>query len=71
MKELEINHRKSVYDNLIKYDYFAKESDTIEVTEWTNGEGYDIIFGEKLVSLTYGQLNAINYLVDTLSYQNK
>lgn len=39
---MERANRKSVNDNLCKYDHLAKEDDFIEVTEWTNGEGWDI-----------------------------
>lgn len=53
---------------LKKYDHLAKDSDFIEVTEWANGEGWDICLNDKLISLTYGQLEAIKYLVKTLDY---
>lgn len=69
--KLEITQRKSVSDSLKKYDYLAKEDSFIEVTEWTNGEGYDITIDEKMISLTDGQLDAIYYLVETLMFQNK
>lgn len=39
---MEIYERKAVSDELKKYDHLAKDSDFIEVTEWTNGEGWDI-----------------------------
>ena len=39
---LSVKNRKSVSDDLSIYDYLAKKDDYIEVTEWTNGEGYDI-----------------------------
>lgn len=35
---MERANRKSVNDNLRKYDHLAKKDDFIEVTEWTNGE---------------------------------
>ena len=65
---MKINERKSVSDELKKYDHLAKDMDFIEVTEWTNGEGWDIWLNDRLMSLTYGQLEAINYLVKTLDY---
>lgn len=65
---MEFNSRKSINDKLTKYDYLAKDNDFIEVTEWTNGEGYDIIINDKIISLTYGQLDAINYLTKSLEY---
>lgn len=65
---MEFVNRKSVNDKLTKYDYLAKDNDFIEVTEWTNGEGYDIIINDKIISLTNGQLDAINYLTKSLEY---
>lgn len=65
---MEIVNRKSINDNLKKYDYLAKDDDFIEVTEWTNGEGYDITINDKIISLTAGQLEAINYLTKSLEY---
>ena len=54
---------------LAKYKYYlAKEDAFIEVTEWTNGEGWDISIDDKIFTLTSGQLEAINYLTKTLEY---
>ena len=64
------SERKSVYDDLKKYDILAKEDSFIEVTEWTNGEGYDIHIDEQMFSLTHGQLEAINYLTKVLEYES-
>ena len=68
---MEFNSRKSVNDKLKRYDYLAKDEDFIEITEWTNGEGYDITINDKTISLTEGQLNAIDYLVKSLEYKSK
>lgn len=71
------NTRKSVSDDLSKYDYLRNTDETafIEITEWTNGEGYDITIetknDSKLISLTNGELEAINYLTKTLDYNNE
>lgn len=67
---MEINNRKSIWDNLRKYDYLLNKDDntTIEVTEWTNGEGVSICIGDKSLELSYGELDAINYLVQSLKY---
>lgn len=64
----EFNQRKSVNDSLYKYDILAKEDSYIEVTEWNNGEGWDITIDNKLISLTYGELEAINHLINLLQY---
>lgn len=33
----------------------AKKDDFIEVTEWTNGEGWDITINDKVIPLTRGE----------------
>ena len=66
---MELDERKAVNDSLKKYDHLAKDSDFIEVTEWANGEGWDISLNDKLISLTYGQLEAIKYLVKALEVE--
>ena len=70
------NTRKAINDDLSKYDYLLNkdEHSFIEVTEWTNGEGFDITIetktGSKLISLTIGELEAINYLTKSLEYNS-
>lgn len=44
---MKIGSKKSIYDDLQKYDYLKDKSSFIEITEWTNGEGWDIIVDEK------------------------
>lgn len=41
----EVNNRKSV--NVSIDDGYHKEHEFIEVTEWVNGEGYDITISER------------------------
>lgn len=65
---MEFVNRKSVHDDLKKYDYLAKDNDFIIVTEWTNGEGIDVTINDTLISLTYGQLEAIYFLQNALRY---
>lgn len=67
---MEQYNKKSVSDDLKKYDHLAKDSDFIEITEWYNGEGIDIAINERLFSLTHGQLEAINYLYKSLDYND-
>ena len=67
---MKFNSRKSVNDKLKKYDYLAKDNDYIEVIEQTNGDGYDISINDKIISLTSGQIDAINYLVRSLEYKS-
>ena len=65
---MEIKQRKTVFDELNKYCHLAKDDDFIEVTEWTNGEGYDISMANKSFSVTIGELEAILYLTRALDY---
>lgn len=68
---MKINSRKSINDDLQKYDHLKNESSFIEITEWTNGEGWDIAINERIFNLTYGELEAINYLIKALDYESK
>jgi len=61
--------RKAILCELKKFCYFAKDHDFIEITEWHNGEGYHISTCgsmDKEISLTNGELKAINTLVGML-----
>ena len=69
---MECKKRKSVFADLNVFDYTAKENNFIQVTEWTNGEGWDIsINDDTIFSLTQGQLEAINYLSKKLDHEFK
>lgn len=66
---METSRNKNIVDNLKNYDYLASDTDYISVTEWQNGEGYDVdINGKQIFRLTQGELEAINYLVKTMEY---
>ena len=65
---MKITKLKSVSDNLKKYDYLAKDSDFIQITEWANGEGYAVDINENTYNFTTGQIDAINYLIKSLDY---
>lgn len=66
---MKIGSRKSINDDLQKYDHLKNKSSFIEITEWTNEEGWDIAINEKMFNLTYGELEAINYLTKALDYE--
>ena len=69
---METNKRKAISDKLNKYCTLANENDFIEVTEWTNGEGWDITLnGKPVISLTYGELEAINFLTKAIDVVEK
>ena len=66
--KIETYNRRAVCCSLNDFDpIFATESDFIEVCDWKNGEGYDITINDKNYSLTIGELEAINYLVEKLN----
>ena len=70
-QNMEVVKRKSINDKLSKYDYLysPNSGDYIEVTEWANGEGITVnINSDKTFDLTYGELDAINYLSKTIQY---
>jgi hypothetical protein len=65
-KEIEANlyDRKSLMVELKDFDHLAEKNDFIEVTEWKNGEGYDIALSDnQVVSITIGQFDAIKKLI--------
>lgn len=68
---MEIRERQSISDDLSKYDHLSKDNDFIEITEWSNGEGWDISINDRTFQLTYGQLGAINFLIKALEYKSK
>lgn len=43
------------------YDHTASDSDFLEVTEWSNSEGFDLHLsrGEQCLSLTWGEFTAL------------
>ena len=67
---MKIYNRKSVSDDLKKYDYLSKDDDFIEITEWSDGEGISITINMNTFELTFGQLDAINYLSQALKYES-
>ena len=71
---MEIYQRKSINDELNKYCHCAKDNDFIEITEWVNGEGFDVVIfnkvtGIKQIQLTHGEIEAINYLTKALEIE--
>lgn len=67
---MEMTKVNQITDSLKKYTYSGKESDYITITEWANGEGYDIAINDKLITLSDGELEAINYLTLALRYKD-
>lgn len=68
---MEVTKVNQITDNLKKYTYSGKESDYITLTRWANEDGYDIDINGKLISLSDNELEAINYLVLVMRFENK
>jgi hypothetical protein len=42
---------------------WPEDNDFMEVTEWYNGEGFDVAIGDKHSRLTWGEFEALQALV--------
>jgi hypothetical protein len=61
--------RKSVFIELKEFCYLSKKNSFIEMTEWKNGEGVDIViasFQDRIIQLTWGEIEAIKKLENKL-----
>lgn len=67
---MEMTKVNQITDSLKKYTYSGKDSDYITITEWANGDGYDIVINDKLITLSDSELEAINYLILALRYKD-
>lgn len=59
---MKFNKRNSVHVDLSDYCHLAKPYEICEVTEWTNGEGWDVAIGTRTFQLTMGELQALQVL---------
>lgn len=78
-KEIKTNKRVSAFAKLADFCLFSMgerkdKGDFLEVTEWANGEGYDVhisdVTGEKRFDLTYGQMEALKKCVKAIDKEN-
>ena len=68
-KNIENYNRKAVFCKLPDFDVTAKEHSYIEITEWNNGEGFDLNvynYSDKNTSISYSEFNVIKKLVKKL-----
>ncbi len=63
--------KKAINDDLSKYCILSQKYDYIEVSEWHNGEGFDIDMNGTLIRLTHGQIDAMTHLIKELQYNFK
>lgn len=66
MSLVEKNKIKSL--NIPLKEFTFNDKDYLTVTEWSNGEGWDITIGDRMFNLHSGELRAINYLTTMLDY---
>ena len=68
MMSIEVSKRRAVFAPLKPYCFHAGENDYMEVTEWSNGEGYDIVIDRKnnteRFSLTHGEWECLQVLMN-------
>ena len=65
---IEVTQRRAVFSELKDYCMHSGDHDYMEVTEWSNGEGYDVHIdrkngGEKF-SLTHGEWELLQVLMN-------
>ena len=66
--------RNTIMADLGDFCYLSAKDAYIEITEWNNGEGYDIIvnsFQCNTISLTRGELKAIRKLTKLLNKEEE
>ena len=65
---IEVSQRRSVFSELGAYCMHSGEHDYMEVTEWANGEGFDIHIDRKrgavMFSLSHGEWELLSVLVN-------
>ena len=66
--KVEVNNRRAVFGELKDYCMHSGDHDYMEVTEWANGEGYDICIdrkrGTERFSLSYGEWELLQVLIN-------
>lgn len=74
--KLETSNRKAIFASLADWCTFSigKPDDFVEVTEWSNGEGYDVKIYDsqntQIFYVTYGQIQLIKKLIKKLDNDN-
>ena len=68
MSKIEVGNRRAVFGELKDYCMHSGDHDYMEVTEWANGEGYDINIDRKRgierFSLSYGEWELLQVLMN-------
>jgi hypothetical protein len=65
---IEVSQRRAVFAELKEYCMHSGDHDFMEVTQWSNGEGFDINIdrkrGSEKFSLTYGEWELLQVLMN-------
>ena len=65
---IEVSKRQAVFSELKPYCYHSGIHDYMEVTQWTNGEGFDINIDRdqrpEKFSLTHGEFELLQVLMN-------
>lgn len=65
---IEVSKRRAVFAELKDYCMHSGDHDYMEVTEWSNGEGYDILIDRKRgierFSLSHGEWELLQVLMN-------
>ena len=65
---IEVSQRRAVFAELGNYCMHSGEHDYMEVTQWSNGEGFDINIdrrrGSEKFSLSYGEWELLSVLMN-------
>jgi hypothetical protein len=65
---IKVDQRRAVFAELKGYCHMCGDNDYMEVTEWSNGEGYDVCINRKSdsekFSLTYGEVELLTVLLN-------
>jgi len=68
MMSIEVSERRAVFAQLKPYCMHSGDQDYMEVTEWSNGEGFDIVIDRKgdteRFSLTHGEWELLQVLMN-------
>jgi hypothetical protein len=56
--------RNAKFTQLKQYCLHSNDTDYMEVTEWYNGEGFDVVTNNKHFSLTNGEWECLQALVN-------
>ena len=61
---MERYQRQSRFTELQPYCHHSKEGDFMELTEWHNDEGFDLVINsDRIFSMTWGQFECLQALV--------